>query len=77
MIFMQSGMQRLDGEGGGVGFACGKPIKGVRDVLACEACGLVNRHAFEHLCECGAAGERGRTTVSEKARRFDEIAVDP
>lgn len=41
------------------------------DLLFREPRGIYCQHPFYHLCEHGAASERRRTTVSEKARGFN------
>src|SRR2546423_15305884 len=71
----ERGPKRLDGERGGVAFACGQSADGARDVVARESRGIFKTHAFEHDCERGAAGERRRAAVCEEARGRDATAL--
>src|SRR5256885_13284045 len=71
----ERGPKRLDGERGGVAFACGQSADGARDVVARESRGIFKTHAFEQNCERGAAGERRRAAVCEEARGRDAIAL--
>lgn len=46
-------------------------VESACDLLLSQTQGIRNRHPFYHLRKHGAAGERRRTTVSEKPRGFD------
>ena len=41
------------------------------DFCACQFQSICNSHPFQHFCQNGTAGQRGRTTVSEKSHGFD------
>lgn len=43
----------------------------VHNPFSRESARFVDRQALNHFSQCGAARERGRTTVSEKPRSFD------
>src|ERR1700716_744638 len=41
------------------------------DFFAGQLQSICNSHPFQHLCQRGTAGQRGRTAVSEESRGLD------
>ena len=67
---IQSSAQGLDGESSGVLLARGQGSERARNILFRESRSIRNQHPIQHLREHGAASERRRATISQKAHGF-------
>ena len=54
----------------------GQTAERVNDFLAGQFQGIFDSHSFQHSCECGAAGQRGRTAVCEEAHGLDAAILN-